>query len=90
MEILVFDTGPLSHFARQNWLGVLKAVVGERRALIPDVVVLEPSEGAGRDSRLQEVLDADWIEHRQLVTDEEVAAFAKFSALLVEGSRKSR
>jgi len=29
-EILIFDTGPLSHFARQNWLGVLKAVVGVR------------------------------------------------------------
>ena len=87
MEILVFDTGPLSHFARQNWLGVLKSVVGERRALIPDVVVRELTEGARRDSRLQEVLDAAWIEHRELVTDEEVAAFVKFSSFLVKGSR---
>jgi hypothetical protein len=44
-EILVFDTGPLSHFARQNWLGVLKAIVGDRRALIPDVVVDELCAG---------------------------------------------
>lgn len=36
-EILVFDTGPLSHFSMNNWLGPLKAVVGERRAVIPDV-----------------------------------------------------
>ncbi len=86
-EILVFDTGPLSHFARQSWLGVLKAVVGERQALIPDVVVDELSQGAQQDSRLQQVLDADWIERRSLVTDEEVAAFARFSALLVTGSR---
>jgi predicted nucleic acid-binding protein len=87
VEILVFDTGPLSHFAKQNWLGVLKAVVGERRAMIPDVVVQELTEGARRDSRLQEVLDAEWIERRELITDEEVAAFVKFSALLVKGSR---
>ncbi len=87
MEILVFDTSPLSHFAKQNWLGVLKAVIGERRAMIPDVVVRELTEGARRDSRLQEVLDADWLEHRELITDDEVAAFVEFSALLVKGSR---
>ena len=87
MEILVFDTGPLSHFAKQNWLGALKAVVGDRQAIIPDVVVKELEEGARRDSRLQEVLDADWIEHRELVTDDEVAAFVRFASLLVKGSR---
>ena len=41
VETLVFDTSPLTHFARQNWLGVLKAVVGQRKAPIPDVVVDE-------------------------------------------------
>jgi len=86
-DILTFDTGPLSHFALNNWLGVLKAVVGERRALIPDVVVDEVSVGARRDSRLHEILDADWIEQRELVTDEEVTAFVKFSAFLVKGKR---
>lgn len=45
-DILVFDTGPLSHFARQSWLGVLKAVTGERTALIPDVVAAELAEDA--------------------------------------------
>ena len=87
MEILVFDTGPLSHFAKQNWLGVLKAVVGDRQALIPDVVVQELTEGARRDGRLQEVLDADWIEHRELTTDEEVTEFLRFASLLVKGAR---
>jgi predicted nucleic acid-binding protein len=86
-EILVFDTGPLSHFARQNWLGVLKAVVGERTAVVPDVVVDELRTGAARDSRVQAVLDANWIEHRELRTAEEIVAFARFSALLVRGDR---
>ena len=58
-EILVLDTGPLSHFARAGWLGVLKAVVGDRQALIPDTVVGELEDGAVQDSRLKTVLDAD-------------------------------
>ncbi len=87
VEILIFDTGPLSHFAQQNWLGVLKAVVGPRTAMIPDIVVEELKEGARRDARLQEVLKADWIEHRELITDDEVTAFARFASFLVKGSR---
>jgi hypothetical protein len=62
-EVLVFDTSPLCHFAQQNWLGLLKAVVGERVAVIPDVVSDELRVGAGRDSRLDAVPAATWIEH---------------------------
>jgi hypothetical protein len=65
-EILVFDAGPLSHFARQQWLGTLKAVVGTRTALIPDVVLDELRIGAAQDSRIQAALDADWLERRDL------------------------
>ncbi len=31
-SVLVFDTSPLSHFAKENWLGVLRAVLGDRKA----------------------------------------------------------
>lgn len=86
-EILVFDTGPLSHFARNGWLGVLKAVVGDRQALIPDLVVRELREWATHDDRIRTVLDAPWIEHRELVEDNEIAALATFSARLVRGRR---
>lgn len=85
MEILVFDTGPLSHFAKENWLGVLKAVVGARRAVIPDVVVGELEEGSVRDSRLNAVLGATWLERIPLESDEEIRAFAHFASLLVRG-----
>jgi predicted nucleic acid-binding protein len=87
VEILVFDTGPLSHFAKQSWLGALKAVVGERRALIPDVVVQELKQGTVHDRRLEAVLEAEWIDHHTLRSDDEIAAFARFAALLVKGSR---
>lgn len=66
---------------------MLKAVVGDRQALIPDVVVAELKIGAVRDNRLQAVLDADWIECRELRQPDEIAAFAKFSSLLVRGRR---
>lgn len=33
------------------------------------------------------VLDASWIERRELRSDDELAAFAEFSALLVKGTR---
>jgi predicted nucleic acid-binding protein len=86
-QILVFDTGPLSHLAQQGWLGVLRFVTGERTAIIPEAVVAELREGLPGRPHLRLVLDATWIEHRDLVTDAETAAFREFSRLLVVGGR---
>ncbi len=50
MEALVVDASPLAHFARAGWLGVLKALVGSHRAVIPVQVVGLPqvtAEGGG-------------------------------------------
>ncbi len=85
--VFVFDTSPLAHFARQGWLGVLKAVVGNRTALVPDVVVDELQVGSSQDSRILAALDAPWLQRRELLSDDEVTAFATFSALLVKGGR---
>jgi predicted nucleic acid-binding protein len=85
--VLVFDTSPLIHFARQNWLGCLKAIAGDRTALIPDVVVEELRMSAARDSAVAAVLDAAWIQRCELRTPEEIAEFAYFSSLLVRGTR---
>ena len=87
MEPLVFDTGPLSHFARIESLGVLRIIVGERRCMIPEAVVVELRRGAQRDNRIQAVLEADWIEKRDLLTDDELAAYATFASRLVSGDR---
>jgi predicted nucleic acid-binding protein len=80
-DVLVFDTGPLSHFAKQSWLGVLRAVLGQRTAVIPDTVVGELKSGIHKNPHLQSVLDASWIEQRDLTA--EYQEFATFSALLV-------
>ena len=87
MDTLVFDTGPLSHFARADILGVLKVVVGKRRAIIPEAVVTELSEGLHLNPRIQMVLEADWIERRAIATTTEAEAYARFARRLVSGDR---
>ncbi len=86
-DVVVFDTGPLSHFALAGWLGLLKAVVDGRAAVVPDVVAAELRAGAVRDSRIAAVLDEPWIQIRELHTDQELTHFAHFSSLLVKRDR---
>lgn len=87
LETLIFDTGPLSHFALSGWLGVLKAVVGERIAVIPETVVEELQVGAIRESRLQDVLAAESLLRRSLLNPGELQAFAGFAERLAVGRR---
>lgn len=87
MEPLIFDTGPLSHFARIESLEVLKVIVGERHCIVPEAVVVELQRGVQRDSRIQAVLEAGWIEQREAQADDELAAYATFASRLVSGDR---
>ena len=84
---LVFDTGPLCHSATAGWLGALKAVVGTRRAIIPETVVAELQQGARADPLLRQVLHAGWIEHHALTTQAEIRDYARYRRLLAFGSR---
>lgn len=87
IDVLVFDTGPLSHFAREGWLGILRLVVGERSAVIPDTVVDELRAGVQGRAHLQLVLDSSWIEHHVLMSDDELGEFTRFASLLVAKGR---
>ena len=87
MDAFVFDTGPLAHFARAGWLGALKSLVGSSRVIIPVEVVSELQKAAGQEHAMGAVLDATWIEHHELRTDEELSAFGKFAPQLVSGER---
>lgn len=44
--------GPLSHFAKAGWLGVLKMLALEHRIMIPDVVDAELGRGAAQQPGL--------------------------------------
>lgn len=82
-QTYVLDTGPLGHFARSQWLGVLKAVLQGARVVIPDVVGAELRSGAGRYSYLHAVLDAEWIEEMPLNSPEQLTAFVHYEQRLV-------
>ncbi|QOC90421.1 nucleotide-binding protein [Micromonospora craniellae] len=86
-DALVFDTGPLRHFAAQGWLGVIRFLSGERPVYIPDSVERELNESTQHLSAVRSVLDADWIHvHRSTSTDL-IEAFARYENLLVDGRK---
>ena len=87
MQPLIFDTSPLSQFARIESLDVLRAIVGERRSIIPQAVVVELRRGVLNDPRIRAVLEASWIEQRDTQTDDELAEYAGFASRLVSGDR---
>ncbi|MFC9064702.1 MULTISPECIES: hypothetical protein [Streptomyces] len=79
----VLDTGPLSHFAEAQWLGVLKILLKEYDAVIPDVVEAELREGVPQYHHLRSVLEADWIETVRLESPAHLTAFVHYERQLV-------
>ncbi len=79
----MLDTGPLTHFARSQWLGVLKAVLHDVDVVIPDLVERELTSSVASNPHNRAVLDADWIAVVPLDTDARLAALARFTARLV-------
>lgn len=86
----VFDAGPLSHFARATWLGLLRAYSKESGAVLPSPVRQEIADGVESHPELRQILDAHWLRQDDLGGIEMTTAFAGFAALLVPaGSRKN-
>ena len=83
----MFDTGPLSHFARAGLLDALRLVVGERRAVMPAAVRNELRGGVHLHPSIQTVLDASWIETHEFDSAPAIAAFSKYAERLVSGNR---
>ncbi|WP_235508908.1 nucleotide-binding protein [Aeromicrobium sp. Root236] len=82
-DALVFDTGPLRHFAVQGWLRVLDFLSDERAIVIPESVELELRHQSHELPVLNEVLNADWI-HTDYGLDLEFSeAFARYEERLV-------
>lgn len=79
----VFDTGPLSHFSKAGWLGLLGAVVADRGAWVPDVVEMELRAGTKAHPHLHGVLTAKWLTLHPVESTAELRAFGRFSRRLV-------
>lgn len=84
---LVFDTGPLRHFAQQNWLGALKFLTAERGAVIPESVERELFRQRADDARLDAVLAADWLEVDRSADLEFTVVFAEFERQIAVGQK---
>lgn len=82
-DALVFDTGPLRHFAAQGWLGVLRFLAGERPVYIPDSVERELRLSAGHVSAVRAVLEADWVRVYRSSSHDYLAAFSEYRDRLV-------
>jgi len=82
---LVFDTGPLRHFALQGWLGVLKFLTADRAVIIPESVEFELKKQVYDLPALSQVLDADWISVDRSDDLAFLVAFAKYEERIAVG-----
>ncbi|KWV32631.1 nucleotide-binding protein [Micromonospora rifamycinica] len=80
---LVFDTGPLRHFAKQGWLGVLRFLAEGRPVYIPDSVERELNRAVEHVAAARAVLDADWIHVHRSTDFDFIEAFAHYDDRLV-------
>ncbi len=86
-DALVFDTGPLRHFAAQGWLGVLKFLAGTRPVYVPDTVRRELDNSATYAPGIGQALDGSWITVYSSTDLAFLRAFADYENLLVVGGK---
>jgi predicted nucleic acid-binding protein len=87
VNALVFDTGPLRHFAIQGWLGVLRFLAGERPVYIPDSVERELNSATEHVSATRATLDAEWIHVHRSSHPDFIEAFAHYYDRLAVGDK---
>ncbi|MFT4218751.1 MAG: nucleotide-binding protein [Micropruina sp.] len=81
--MLVFDTGPLRHFAVQGWLGVLKFIAAGRTVVVPESVEDELDHQTHEQPAIRQVLSADWITVDRRSDIDFLIAFATYEDRLV-------
>lgn len=88
---LVFDTGPLRHFALRGWLGALKFLTRDGGLIIPESVLDELTAQSHHEPDLRQIIEADWITVDRSDDIAFVAAFAAYEQRLVrQGDSKNR
>lgn len=86
-DALVFDTGPLRHFAEQGWLGVLHFLAGARAVVMPESVERELSHQVHAVPVLRQVLEASWITIDRSDDIAFLTTFARYEDRLVVGGK---
>lgn len=84
---LVFDTGPLSHFAEAGWLKILEVLAGDREVLVPEVVSEEIKTATHAYPFLGQVLDSAWIKVDRSNDVEFLVVHARYASRMASGTK---
>jgi predicted nucleic acid-binding protein len=84
---LVFNTSPLSHFARAGRLAVLDRLTAAYRRVVPQAVLDELRAGEPAHPPLADVRNAGWLEIVACDGLAELRAFAHYVRVLGAGER---
>lgn len=87
MNALVFDTSPLSHFARAGRLAVLDRLTANYRRVTPRAVLDEVRGGELTHPPLADIRNVDWLEVVACDGLPELRAFAHYAQILGSGER---
>ena len=87
MTALIFDTSPLSHFARAGALATLDELTREYDRHVTQAVWDEIARGAAIHPRLGDVTNASWLAVVRVDGLAELSAFADFARVLGSGDR---
>lgn len=79
----VVDTGPLSHFARAGWLGVLEMLAPGNVVVVPDTVQREMQRACSVYPWLSQVLTHSWIQVTPIKSGAEIEAYSRYARRLV-------
>lgn len=82
---LVFDTGPLSCFARARRLDMLSEIVSASRCVATDMVINEIADGVATHPSLQAVREAEWLRKVTFASLTEAGLFAEYGRTLDPG-----
>lgn len=87
MTALIFNTSPLSHFARAGRLALLDRLTAAYRRVVPQAVLGELRAGELAHPPLADVGNADWLEIVACDGLAELRAFAHYVRVLGAGER---
>lgn len=83
-DVLVFDTGPLLHFAKCSWVGILKYLTRDRTVVVPQHVHVELKQKSHQLPQVNSVLDASWISVDRCEDLRVLQRFAHYANYLVD------
>lgn len=86
----VFDTGPVSAFAKADLLAVLKLLSAEYESVLVEPVVVGLQDGLRTTPKLQAVLDADWLHRFDLTSVPELRFYAQVGQDLIGSTNRNR